>query len=133
MPEEIIAGLERLPGAGPLERRRDGWWMDAPALDVRALAALMEAAGFRLSTLTGSARPRGESEVAYHFCRGPLAVNVKTQTHRGSLPSLAADLPAAAWAEREIHDLYAVEFTGHPGLDPLLRPAEFAPGMFRPE
>ncbi len=133
MPEDILAGLERLPGAGPLEQRNDGWWMDAPAVDVVALAQAMQAAGFRLSTLTGSARANRESEVVYHFCRGPLAANIKTMTRGAALPSLAATLPAAAWAEREIHDLYAVEFIGHPCLDPLLRPTEFAPGMFRPE
>jgi len=38
-----------------------------------------------------------------------------------SVPSLTQVTPAAVWYEREIHDRYGVEFTGHPALTPLLR------------
>src|SRR3954454_23047623 len=33
--------------------------------------------------------------------------------------------PGAAWHEREPHELFGVEFAGHPGLTPLLLPPEF--------
>ena len=36
------------------------------------------------------------------------------------LPSLTALWPAADWYEREAHDLFGVEFEGHPNLSPLL-------------
>jgi NADH:ubiquinone oxidoreductase subunit C len=36
------------------------------------------------------------------------------------LPSAVAVYRGAAWHEREVHEMYGVVFTGHPGLDPLL-------------
>jgi formate hydrogenlyase subunit 5 len=37
-----------------------------------------------------------------------------------SFPSLTLRLPSAAWYEREIHDMFGLEPTGHPRLDPLV-------------
>ncbi len=39
----------------------------------------------------------------------------------GPVRSMVAISPAASWHEREVHDQYGVEFTGHPALQPLLR------------
>lgn len=36
--------------------------------------------------------------------------------------SLAAEVPAAAWYERRIHDLFGLRPVGHPQLDPLVLP-----------
>ena len=41
------------------------------------------------------------------------------------LPSAAGLLRGAAWAERETHEMFGVDFTGHPSLTPLLLPPEF--------
>lgn len=39
-------------------------------------------------------------------------------------PALTPDLPAAAWYERELHDLFGVHPAGHPRLDPLVLPLQ---------
>ncbi len=39
----------------------------------------------------------------------------------GPVRSMVPIAPAASWHEREVHDQYGVEFTGHPALLPLLR------------
>ena len=39
----------------------------------------------------------------------------------GPVRSMTPISPAASWHEREVHDQFAVEFTGHPALLPLLR------------
>ena len=44
--------------------------------------------------------------------------------------SLTPGIPAAAWYEREIHDLFGLVPTGHPRLDPLVLPLH--PGAPRP-
>ena len=38
----------------------------------------------------------------------------------GAVPSIVDLVPAAGWDEREAHDLYGVEFTGHDPLRPLV-------------
>ncbi|MFC8839058.1 NADH-quinone oxidoreductase subunit C [Streptomyces griseoincarnatus] len=41
------------------------------------------------------------------------------------LPSAVDIYAGAAWHERETHEMFGVEFTGHPGLDHLLLPDNF--------
>lgn len=41
------------------------------------------------------------------------------------LASVVALYPGAAWHERETHEMFGVDFEGHPGLAPLLLPPEF--------
>jgi len=45
------------------------------------------------------------------------------QTVSGPVQSLTPAIPAASWHEREVHEQFNVEFTGHPGLFPLLHHA----------
>ncbi len=131
MNQEFETLLQALPGAVPPEQRADGLWMDAPALDVVAAARLMTQHEARLSTMTAIALPDGETEVIYHYARGGWACHLRVRTNQNSLPSITPVTPAANWIEREIHDLYAVVFTGHPNLVRLLRPTQLEPGYFR--
>lgn len=47
-------------------------------------------------------------------------------------PSLAGRVPAAAWYEREIHDLFGLEPVGHPRPDPLVLPLPAGAARPRP-
>jgi NADH:ubiquinone oxidoreductase subunit C len=125
--QELTDELKRLDP----QLRPDGWWITAQELDVRGIAAQMRAAGIRLATMTAIARPDGETDIIYHYAGPDISINLKTVTRNNSLPSLAPFLPAADWIEREIHDLYAVQFEGHPNLARLVRPPEVAEGFFR--
>jgi NADH:ubiquinone oxidoreductase subunit C len=42
-----------------------------------------------------------------------------------ALPTATGVYAGAAWHERETHEMFGVEFPGHPGLAPLLLPEEF--------
>lgn len=42
-----------------------------------------------------------------------------------ALPSAVEIYSGAAWHERETHEMFGVDFTGHPGLDHLLLPENF--------
>jgi NADH:ubiquinone oxidoreductase 27 kD subunit len=43
-----------------------------------------------------------------------------------TVPSIVDSYPGAAWHERETHEMFGVDFPGHPGgLRPLLLPPEF--------
>ena len=49
-----------------------------------------------------------------------LAIKTDLPYENPSLPSLTEIWRAADWYEREAHDLFGVEFEGHPDLAPLL-------------
>jgi NADH-quinone oxidoreductase subunit C len=42
-----------------------------------------------------------------------------------ALPTASGIYRGAAWHERETHEMFGVDFTGHPGLTPLLLPDGF--------
>lgn len=54
-------------------------------------------------------------------------VLVRTRVPRGApaLDSVVEVYPGAAWHERETHEMFGVDFRGHPNLVPLLLPPEF--------
>lgn len=131
MNSEIESRLNRLPGGGPAQNRPDGIWMDGAELDVVALAELMKNAEARLTTITAISIDNGETELIYHFAIGGEAINVRTRTKANAVPSIANVYKAANWAERENHDLFGVDFTGHPNLKRLIRPPQLAEGFFR--
>jgi len=105
--------------------------MEAPDLDVLTLASAMLAQGARLMTMTGMARPDGETDLIYHYLLDGQAYHFKTQTFRQTKLSIAVLLPAANWIEREIQDLFAVHFEGHPSPERLVRPPQLEAGFFR--
>ena len=128
---DLVARLAAIPGSAQAEERGDGLWISAPQLDVEAMAREMKALDFRLVTMTGLAREHGETTIIYHYARRPQYVSFKTSTRGGAIPSLTPTLRMASWIEREIHDFFAVEFSGHPNLIPLLRPPGVQEGFFR--
>jgi NADH:ubiquinone oxidoreductase subunit C len=128
---EIESRLNRLTGAEVAQNRPDGIWMDGAELNVVALAELMKNAEARLTAITAISIDNGETELIYHFAVGGEAINVITRTKANAIPSIANVYKAANWAERENHDLFGVDFTGHPNLKRLIRPPQLAEGFFR--
>ena len=118
-------------GAAALKEQHDGWWMIAPDLDVIEMAKQMKEWQARFSTMTGSALPNEETSVIYHYCLDKKAYNFKVFTHNNTIQSISNILPAAEWIEREIQDLYKVQFTNHPHPERLLRPIQMESGLFR--
>lgn len=80
-------------------------------------------------------------EVVYHFLALPpealagcsrferpvRAVRVKVPVSESDalVPSLVALYPAANWYEREVWDLFGIEFAGHPDLRRILLPPDY--------
>jgi NADH:ubiquinone oxidoreductase subunit C len=127
----LAVRLAEIPGAALLEAHGHGLWMTAPHIDVQHMARTMISLGCRLSTMSGTARENGETEVIYHYSLARTSLNIRTQTRGGTLPSISALERSASWIEREIHDLYAVTFVGHPNLERLLRPPQLEEGFCR--
>lgn len=131
MSETLETQLTALAGVSGSERRGDGLWIEAPSLDVQAAARLMLQHEARLSTMTALPLDGGETEVIYHYALGGSAYHLRVKTMGNCLPSITPITPAADWIEREINDLYAVTFSGHPNPVPLVRPPQLQPGYFR--
>jgi NADH-quinone oxidoreductase subunit C len=62
-------------------------------------------------------------------------VLVRTHVPRAAaaLDSVVEIFPGAAWHERETHEMFGVDFPGHPNLAPLLLPPEFEGHPLRKE
>lgn len=57
-----------------------------------------------------------------------IGVRVPLDESDPTLPSLAPHWPAANWYEREAHDLFGIEFAGHPNLERILLPDDWDEG-----
>ena len=82
-------------------------------------------AGGRFAGLVATARADGSTVLHALVARtGRLEVTESRARpgRRRSYPALTPLVPAAAWYEREIHDLFGIEPDGHPCLDPLVLP-----------
>jgi NADH-quinone oxidoreductase subunit C len=127
--------LSSLAAAFPGARRRatpSGVRFEVASLDADVLVAVAAATGLRFGTITGTpSLGSNETDLVYHFVGPEGFVDVATATRNGAIASLAPRLRPASWAEREIHDLFAVDFVGHPDPSPLMRPEGFEVGMMR--
>lgn len=129
---EILSALAALPGVTAVRHTATGLCIDLERLDPDVVASIVAALDLRLGAVTGTPLgPIGETALVYHFVALDRVVDVATTTHGNAAPSLALLLRPANWAEREIHDLFDVDFPGHPDLAPLMRPEGFATGMMR--
>jgi NADH:ubiquinone oxidoreductase subunit C len=97
-----------------------------PAAQWRSACAALAEHGHRmLDFLTAIDDPAaGRIAVLAHLVDVPgrRRVLLRTDVDRADpvLDSIVADLPGAAWHEREVHEMFGVRFAGHPDLRPLL-------------
>jgi NADH-quinone oxidoreductase subunit C len=129
--EDRIEKLMELTGLSRPESRKDGFWFTYTGNDRKKLSDAMRSLEFRLSTATCLERGDGEFDVIYHFVHRSISVNIRITTKNQRMPSLAVFTPSANWIEREMRDLYAVSFDGHPDPRPLVRPPQMPEGFFR--
>jgi NADH-quinone oxidoreductase subunit C len=53
-------------------------------------------------------------------------IRVKTRINEGMRPASATDIfKGANWLEREVYDMFGIEFAGHPNLKRILLPEEW--------
>lgn len=105
------------------------WWLRPETVDVRRLAALMNFNDARLITITAMELPDGGGiRLDYHWDLNGTLATVVTKAQDGRIPSILDLCDAADWIEREVHEYFAIEFTGRVCEPLFLRPG-VAPGV----
>ncbi len=110
----------------PAVRSPKRLYVGLDAADLPAVARWLrsELPGCRLATSTGIDLRDGIG-LYHHFAvnGSPLVVTLKVLLAKPDprAPSLAGEIAAADWIEREIHDLLGVSFGGHPDARRLLK------------
>jgi len=84
----------------------------------------------RLVTIFGSLGPNREKRVHYVFDVGTHDYKQLMFPVEGAVPSIALKVPSASWYERELHDQYGVEISGHPDLRPLVFHENWPDGVY---
>jgi len=85
-----------------------------------------------LSTVTGVDLGK-EIEVIYHLAyKGSIVLSIRLSVSKKnpSVPTVTDLVPGAVLYEREVHDLFGVNFKGHPDLSPLMLPEEWPQGVY---
>jgi Ni,Fe-hydrogenase III large subunit/Ni,Fe-hydrogenase III component G len=88
--------------------------------DIAEAQALLRAGSSRLVSIFGSIDDDGVRRVHYILDVDSREYRLFSQRVEAAIPSVTRITPAAAWYERELHDLYGVEIDGHPNLQPLV-------------
>lgn len=73
-------------------------------------------------------------EIYYHFSKDAegliINLHVLLPVDHPEIDSLANDFVAANWIEREIHELYGIDFLNHPNLEKLISDGNWAEGVY---
>jgi len=77
---------------------------------------------------------RENIEILYHFIIEEInlliSLRVKLNKDKPEIASLAPEIEAANWIEREIHEMLGVNFKGHPDLRRLLLQDQWPQGVY---
>ena len=106
--------------ATPRETRAGEIYIDLPGTDARAAAAYLRSTGCRHVSVFAEDRTVEEAVAyLYYVFEHPedsryLLLRARVDPAKPEFPSMAADVPALNWQEREIQDWFGVEAMNHP-------------------
>ena len=123
-----LAGLSPELGARTSDHFEDVV-IDVPAENLLALARELRDIGFDRLGMVTAVDTGDEFEMVYRMTSRSLSSSafVKTRVGRAepSVASLCEVWPAANWQEREVFDLFGIDFVGHPDMRRILLPEEW--------
>ncbi|MDR3703362.1 MAG: NADH-quinone oxidoreductase subunit C [Candidatus Sulfopaludibacter sp.] len=117
--DEILAAGSEL-FAQPRNSRPNEINIDLPGTDARAAAAYLRSAGCRHVSVFAEDRTEEESLAYLYYVfehaedKRYLVVRAPVDPRQAEFPSMAAEVPALNWQEREIQDWFGIEAVGHP-------------------
>jgi hypothetical protein len=120
---------EKLGIADPWVEKGGVHWLPPGALSVRELAAIMNGCHARFVTITAYQLPGEEGLcLEYHWDLDGQLLGFPFKLSGNSIESIYDLCEAVDWIEREIHEGFAVEFTGRVYVPLLLRQGD-KPGV----
>lgn len=130
--EEIIKSIKDRFGGRILrfhEKSAKRIYMDADRRDIVDMVRfIFNDMGARFNIATALDNP-DNVEMMYHFDfdRLSLIVTIRAYVPKNDcvIDSILPVMKGAEWIEREIHELFGVEFKGHPNMKPLLLPDDW--------
>jgi NADH-quinone oxidoreductase subunit C len=94
---------------------------------------LYKEAGFRFIIATALHTKRG-FEIHYHFSKDStgliLNIHVILNNTHPEIESLSNMFSASNWIEREMHELFGINFLNHPNQDKLISEGNWAEGVY---
>jgi len=102
------------------ESRNGTWWATLSSQLVRPAASQLLAIHARFITITAIELASHEVRMDYHWDINGQIVTLAVIAENKLIDSIADISPAADWAEREIHEYFAVEFPGRVDTMPLM-------------
>jgi NADH:ubiquinone oxidoreductase subunit C len=129
--EAIRALVEMIPGMADISVA-ESWGdplIEIPPGALLSVAGELRSVGFdRLGMVTAVDWDR-EFELVYRIQSRSLGaaafLKARIPRDRASIDSLCEIWPAANWQEREVFDLFGIEFVGHPDLRRILLPDDW--------
>jgi len=86
---------------------------------------------YHVSTISGA--DLGENlEVIYHFNAKNVVVNLRAEVPRNKakIETITDLIPGSNLYEREVHDMFGIDFKGHPNLVKLELPEDWPDGQY---
>lgn len=132
VPAYVTALQDALPGAVTQVSFYVGdWTVIVPATRLIEVARHLRAAGFDFcSDVTATDWPLRPQRFDVIYClysirdRHRIRVKVRAADTEG-VPSVTSVWPAANWLEREVYDMFGVDFTDHPDRRRMLMPEDW--------
>jgi NADH:ubiquinone oxidoreductase subunit C len=94
---------------------------------------LYKSAGFRFIIASAVHTKRG-FEIHYHFSKDSagliLNLHVILDREKPEIESLSNMFNASNWIEREMHELFGINFLNHPNQDKLISEGNWAEGVY---
>ncbi len=120
---------QKLEVTEPWVESRGTHWLNPGAVSIRELAVLMNAIGARFVTITAYQLPSADGfRLEYHWDLEGRLLGFPFTIAGSSFESIYDLCEAADWIEREVHEGFAIDFTGRE-YEPLLLRAGDTPGV----
>lgn len=94
---------------------------------------LYNSEGFRF-IIASALHTRSGFEIYYHFSHDPegiiLSLHVTLDSNNPRIESLSNMFSASNWIEREMHELFGINFLNHPNQEKLISEGNWAEGVY---